>query len=192
MSESSVLVLFAHPAFHKSRVNRAMVHAAKTVPGVRVHDLYETYPDFLIDVEEEQALVEKHTQLVIQHPFFWYSSPAIIKEWLDLVLTHGWAYGHTGTALAGKTLAQAITAGGPEEVYRRGGQNHFTIRELLAPFEQSARLCGMSYAEAFVVHGTHQLDDELLARRASDYVKWLERLRDGNAPLWAEPERGMA
>lgn len=192
MSEASVLILFAHPAFQKSRVNRALIRAAREVPGVTVHDLYETYPDFLIDVAAEQKLLESHRHVVLQHPFFWYSSPAIVKEWLDLVLTYGWAYGQDGTALHGKTLAQAISAGGPEEVYRRGGLNHFTIRELLAPFEQTARLCGMHYAEAHVVHGTNRLDDPALTEHAEGYRHWLEALRDGNADLWLnhEPHAG--
>lgn len=188
MNERSILILFAHPAFQKSRVNRAMVKAAREVPRVTVHDLYETYPDFLIDTAAEQALIEHHEVIVFQHPFFWYSSPAIIKEWLDLVLTYGWAYGQSGTALKGKTLAQAISAGGPEEVYQRGGINHFTIRELLAPFEQTSRLCGMNYAEAFVVHGTNHLNDLQLAERVADYQTWLEELRNGKAAFWMKNE----
>ena len=179
-----VLVIFAHPAFQRSRVNRALVKAAGTTDGVTVHDLYETYPDFLIDVRDEQRLVEKHDAVVFQHPFFWYSSPALVKEWLDLVLEYRWAYGEGGDALRGKVMAQAISAGGPEDAYRRKGENHFTIRELLAPYEQTARLCGMGYAEAFAVHGTNHLDDTALAGFARNYSTWLTALRDGSAPLW--------
>jgi glutathione-regulated potassium-efflux system ancillary protein KefG len=187
VNETSVLVIFAHPAFQKSRVNRALVEAARSVYGVTVHDLYETYPDFLIDVEEEQKLLESHQHVVLQHPFFWYSSPAIIKEWLDLVLTYGWAYGNHGTALTGKTLVQAISTGGPAEAYQRGGYNHFTLRELLAPFEQTARLCGMRYAEAFTVQDTNGLSVTDLATHAARYTQWLEALRDGKANYWLTP-----
>ena len=80
-----VLVVFAHPAFQRSRVNRALLAAAKATEGVTVHDLYETYPDFLIDVRDEQKLLEEHDAVVIQHPFFWYSSPALVKEWLRTI-----------------------------------------------------------------------------------------------------------
>ena len=190
MNETSVLVIFAHPAFQRSRVNRALVEAASFVQGVKVHDLYETYPDFLIDVEREQMLMENHQHIVLQHPFFWYSSPAIIKEWLDLVLTYGWAYGQNATALAGKTLAQATSTGGPAEAYQRGGHNHFTVRELLAPFEQTARLCGMRYAEAYTVQGTNSLSVEDVATHASGYAHWLEALRDGEANYWFTPTQG--
>ena len=184
---SSVLVVFAHPAFQRSRVNRALITAARNTEGVTVHDLYETYPDFLIDIRDEQVLLEQHDKVVLQHPFFWYSSPALVKEWLDLVLEYRWAYGNGGTALRGKILAQAISAGGPHEAYRRDGYNHFSIRELLAPFEQTARLCGMGYAEAFTVHAANQLEDSSLADIARGYSRWLTELRDGNTPLWLLP-----
>lgn len=184
MPDSSVLVVFAHPAFQRSRVNRALIAAARDTEGVTVHDLYETYPDFLIDVRDEQILLEQHRTIVLQHPFFWYSSPALVKEWLDLVLEYRWAYGDGGTALRGKILAQAISAGGPQEAYRRDGYNHFSVRELLAPFEQTARLCGMGYAEAFAVHASNQLDNRSLAEVSRSYGQWLGRLRDGDPPLW--------
>jgi glutathione-regulated potassium-efflux system ancillary protein KefG len=179
-----VLVIFAHPAFERSRVNRALVAAARATEGVTVHDLYEAYPDFLIEARHEQRLLEEHDAVVLQHPFFWYSSPALVKEWLDLVLAYRWAYGEGGDALRGKILAQAISAGGPEAAYRRDGSNHFSVRELLAPFEQTARLCGMGYAEAFAVHAAHHLDAAALAAEAKRYQTWLGSLRDGTAPLW--------
>ena len=44
--------------------------------------------------------------IVFQHPVYWYSSPAILKEYQDLVLEYGFAYGHDGHALDGKCLDQ--------------------------------------------------------------------------------------
>ena len=64
-----------------------------------------------IDVRAEQELLVSHDVIVSQHPFYWYSSPALLKEWQDLVLEHGWAYGRGGTKLTGKILFNAITAG---------------------------------------------------------------------------------
>lgn len=168
-------------------MNRALIAAARRTDGVTVHDLYETYPDFLVEPRDEQRLLEKHDAVVLQHPFFWYSSPAIVKEWLDLVLEYRWAYGEGGDALRGKIMAQAISAGGPEDAYRREGSNHFTVRELLAPFEQTARLCGMGYAQAFTVHAANFVDNESLAAISHQYSAWLGALRDGSAPLWLPP-----
>jgi glutathione-regulated potassium-efflux system ancillary protein KefG len=181
---ASVLVLYAHPAPHKSRINRRLVAAAREVPGVVVRDLYELYPDFLIDVEEEQRLLAEHDVIVLQHPFYWYSAPALVKEYLDLVLTYGWAYGEGGTALKGKIMLQAISAGGPEEVYGPQGRNRFTIRQLLAPFDQTAHLCGMRYLAPHVIHGANQLADAVgIQPHVQRFTRLLTALRDGTLPL---------
>src|SRR5688572_33193483 len=99
-----VLILFAHPVLERSRVNRRLVEAVTGLDDVTVHDLYETYPTLSIDVRREQALLLEHDVVVAQHPFYWYSTPSVLKEWQDLVLEHGWAYGHGGTRLHGKIL----------------------------------------------------------------------------------------
>jgi glutathione-regulated potassium-efflux system ancillary protein KefG len=165
----SVLVLFAHPAYHRSRANRAMVDAVRDVEGVTFHDLYESYPDLLIDVRHEQGLLLKHDALVLQHPFYWYSAPALIKEWLDLVLTHGWAYGEKGHAVDGKIWMHALTAGGGEASYNAEGFNRFTVEELLRPFEATANLCRMQWRAPFVMHASHMRNGATIADSARAY-----------------------
>lgn len=175
-----ILLLFAHPAPHKSRVGKRLVAEAERVEGVTVRHLYEIYPDFLIDVREEQRLLETHDALVLQHPLYWYSAPSLVKEWMDLVLEHGWAYGSEGTALRGRTFAQAVTCGGSQEVYCSEGQNRHSVRDFLLPFEQSALLCGMDWRVPHVVYGTGNLKSaEEIDALASDYRLWLESIRDG-------------
>jgi glutathione-regulated potassium-efflux system ancillary protein KefG len=161
----------------KSRVNRALVAAVRGLDGVTFHDLYEEYPDFHIDVEHEKSLLRAHDVIVFQHPFYWYSAPALVKEWQDLVLEYGFAYGDNGTALQGKLWQQAITTGGPEDAYQPTGQNRFTIGQLLAPFEQTAHLCGMSYQEPFVAHGVLQMTRSQIEGEAKRYRALIEQLR---------------
>jgi glutathione-regulated potassium-efflux system ancillary protein KefG len=180
-----ILVLLAHPARRRSRANTALHEAARQVEGVTLHDLYEAYPDFLIDVDHEQDLLRRHEVIVFQHPVYWYSSPAILKEWQDLVLEHGFAYGRAGTALAGKALLSAVTAGGTEAAYGPGGMNRHAVAEFLRPFEATAHLCRMRWLPPFIVHGTHLLDAAGLAQHAAAYRRLLEGLRD--APAAAYP-----
>ena len=181
-----VLILFAHPAYQRSRINRHLIRAAADVEGVTVNDLYECYPDLMIDVEREQRLLAEHDVIVFHHPFYWYSSPAILKEWQDLVLTHGWAYGTGAEGLAGKVALQCITTGGGAEVYEEGGFNRHTIRQFLAPFDQTCRLCKMTWLGAFAVHGTHGIqDDAAMLGHTADYRRLLEALRDGRVDFTA-------
>ena len=175
-----VLVLLAHPALHRSRVNRRLTDSIRGLDGVTVHDLYEAYPDFDIDVRHEQALLAAHKTLVWQHPFYWYSTPALLKEWQDLVLEFGWAYGPEGNSLHGKIFLSALTTGGPEQAYQTEGFNRFTIQQLLAPIEQTARLCGMEPLPPFVIHGTHRFTEPDIERHADDYRRVILALRDGD------------
>lgn len=171
-----VLVLFAHPALERSRINRVLIRAVQNVPGVTFNDLYEAYPDLNVDVEREQELLLAHDAIVFQHPFYWYSVPAILKEWQDLVLEHNWAYGQHGHHLDGKITFNALTTGGPEHAYRPGGSNQFTIRQLLAPWEATARLCRMRYLAPFVVHGALKMAPEQAEVHAREYAQVLEAL----------------
>ncbi len=88
-----VLILFAHPALQKSRVNRRLIAAVSNLENVTINDLYEEYPDFCVNVKREQDLLRSHDIIIFQHPFYWYSCPALLKEWEDLVLEYGFAYG---------------------------------------------------------------------------------------------------
>jgi glutathione-regulated potassium-efflux system ancillary protein KefG len=179
-----VLVLLAHPAFEKSRVNRRLLEAIGDLDGVTIHDLYETYPDFQIDVAAEQQRLLTHDVIVLQHPFYWYSAPSLVKEYLDLVLEHGFAYGADGRALEGKVMVNATTTGGPEAAYQVGGRNRFTMRQLLAPFDQTAWLCRMTYLAPFVVHGALRLETPVAMQAAGlQYRRLISRLRDGSLDL---------
>ena len=179
LKPARILILFAHPALQKSRVNRVLTGAVRPVKGVTLHDLYQIYPDFHIDAEHEQNLITVHYVLVFQFPLLWYSVPALVREWQDLVLEHGWAYGHQGTALRGKRFMSVITTGGGEEAYRKVPGNRFTVNELLAPLEQMAYVCGMEYLPPFVVYGTFQMSDARILKHTLDYRRTLEALRDG-------------
>ena len=137
MTARRTLILFAHPAFERSRANARLLEAARQVQGVTVHDLYEAYPDFCVDVAAEQQLLLDHDIIVFQHPVYWYSSPALLKEWQDLVLEYGFAYGTDGRALEGKTLLNAVTCGARREVYTRGGGYDNELRDFFVPFETS-------------------------------------------------------
>jgi glutathione-regulated potassium-efflux system ancillary protein KefG len=168
------LIVFAHPALEKAKVAPAMLKAAGKLPHFPVRDLYELYPDLTIDVLAEQVALAVSDIVVLQFPLYWYSVPALLKEWLDLVWVPGWAYGRDGRVLHGKTLACAFSAGGSSDAYGPEGVNRYTIAELIRPWEQTATLCGMRWVPPFVIHNAGDLDDATLANEAARYGGWLE------------------
>lgn len=176
--KNKILILLFHPLLHKSRINRELLQSVEDLDGVTIRPMYDLYPDFHFDVLEEQRLLQEHDVIVWQHPFYWYSSPSLLKEWIDIVLEHGFAYGREGKALTGKKVMTAISSGGRREVYQEGGLRGYSIRQLLAPFQQTVTLCNMQYLPPFVVHGTHLMDKEAIVKSGNDYRKIIQSLRD--------------
>lgn len=156
-----------------------LVDKLEHIDGVTFHDLYELYPDFNIDLHREQELLSNHDIVVWHHPFYWYSCPPLMKQWIDVVLEYRWAYGPQGNALAGKQALNVITAGGTREVYCAEGYNHYSINQFLVPFEQTAKLCGMEYLPPFAVTGTHGLSEDDLEKYGRQYQNLIRRLQEG-------------
>lgn len=179
-----VLIQFAHPVYERSAVNRPLLEAVRDLDGVTVNDLYEEYPTLAIDVRREQALLLEHDVVIFHHPFYWYSTPAILKQWQDMVLEYGWAYGDRGDRLRDKLTFNVTTTGGPASAYERGGTNRFTVRELLAPWEQTANLCGMRFLAPFVAHGALRPAADLgLPALVDAYRRVIAALRDDRLDL---------
>ncbi|MEA3460886.1 MAG: NAD(P)H-dependent oxidoreductase [Bacteroidota bacterium] len=177
------MVLVFHPLLHKSRVNSVLIKAVGEMEGVSCRYMYDLYPDFQIDIIEEQEVLLEHDIIIWQHPFYWYSSPSLLKEWLDLVLEHGFAFGKEGRALEGKSVMSAISTGGRRDTYGSEEKVKFSVRSLLAPFEQTANLCRMRYLPPFVSHGTYLLNGQQIWKAAGEYVRIVKGLRDGTLPM---------
>jgi glutathione-regulated potassium-efflux system ancillary protein KefG len=154
---NKVLILFAHPRYEGSANNSLLVKYIPDIPEITFHDLYEKYPDFNIDIDHEKKLLADHQIIIWHHPLYWYSSPPLLKQWIDLVLEFGWAYGPGGNALQGKLIFNAITSGGQRSAYSSEGHNRYSIQQLLAPFDHSgtmqddlsSSLCGTWHSSYF-------------------------------------------
>ncbi|MET8613606.1 NAD(P)H-dependent oxidoreductase [Streptomyces misionensis] len=173
------LVILAHPDLASSRITARLVEAVSDLPHVTVHEIGPASPDGRFDIAREQQLLCDHDRIVWQFPWYWYSVPAVLKAWIDQVLTHGFAYGSTGSALHGKTLQLVTSTGGPESSYAADNPtSRFTMAQLLAPLDATARLIGMRLAEPLVLHGARTVSDEDLAAHAKRY-RYLLNLPDG-------------
>jgi len=169
-----ILVLYAHPRPERSEVNQVMATAVQSLDHVTYVDLYADYPAFDIDVKREQDRLVAHDIIIFQHPLYWYSTPAILKEWQDLVLQHGFAYGSTGRALAGKVCMNVLTAGAAREYYTEDGALGREMRDFLAPFESMAGLCRMHYVPPFSLYGAgYHADESITYTHAEDYRRLL-------------------
>jgi len=182
--QHKILVLFAHPAQAKSEVNTPLFSAAKKHPHITAIDLYAEYPDYRIDINKEQQRLKDHDTVIFLFPLYWYSTPSILKEWQDLVLEYGFAYGSEGKELNGKQFLCALSAGGIEQAYHADGFNHFTIRELLQPLEQMASLTGMQYLPPFALFGARTAAEEgRIEQHVNDWQTLLDLLAGNQLPI---------
>jgi glutathione-regulated potassium-efflux system ancillary protein KefG len=164
MSQTAkVLLLYAHPESQDSVANRVLLEPALQLPNVTVHDLYAHYPDFFIDIAHEQDLLRQHEVIVFQHPLYTWSCPALLKEWLDRVLSRGFASGAGGNELAGKYWRSVITTGEPESAYRRDA-NRYPMNDILRPFELTAGMCRMHWMSPIIVYWARRQPEELRSR----------------------------
>lgn len=166
------LVLIFHPNLTASRANRRLTEEMEKQADVTVHRVYEAYRDEKIDVTAEQRLLEEHDRIILQFPFYWYSTPSLLKKWEDEVLMYGWAFGSEGDKLHGKELLIAITTGAAHEDYSLEGSAVYTVPELLRPLQATSNLIGTRYMTPYVLGGVMQLSDEELEKRAKDYVAY--------------------
>jgi len=168
-----ILLLYAHPESQDSIANRVLLQSAMELDHVTVHDLYAHYPDFFIDIHYEQQLLRDHQIVVFQHPLYTYSCPALLKEWLDRVLSRGFASGQDGNALEGKYWRSVVTTGEPETAYHHSGLNRYPMSDIMRPFELTAQMWRMHWLTRMVIYWARRQTPEVLRNFARAYGDWL-------------------
>jgi putative NADPH-quinone reductase len=184
-----VLIIAAHPDLSRSNTNAGLLDTVRNNPAVTVHELYSVYPNGKIDYEYERKLLLDADAIVFQFPFYWYSTPSLLKEWQDQVLTRMIYvdFDASGTHLVGKPVMLSITTGGPCESYSREGRNRFEMSELLGPLEATTHRCGLQWRPPFIVHAGDALNPEERATCQGEFATRIDRLLN-DAPAWSEGE----
>ncbi|MBH5319618.1 NAD(P)H-dependent oxidoreductase [Paenibacillus sp. GSMTC-2017] len=170
----NILVISAHPSLDTSRVNSAFALELQNKATITFRDLYHEYPDWNIDVTREQQLLLAYDRIVFQFPFYWYSTPPLLKKWFDDVLTYGWAFGPGGDHLKDKEFIVATTVGGTEGSYRSGGNNLFTLSELLRPIQTTIFKCNGTFLPAFATYNVTNSDVSYFAEEAKKYAAHIQ------------------
>jgi NAD(P)H dehydrogenase (quinone) len=138
------LIVFAHP--DENSFNGAVLGAVKNVLTAekaehRIKDLYRMKWNPLLttgdlqqlyngqvppDIAAEQADIRWADMLMFIYPIWWYEQPAILKGWIDRVMSHGFAYRMTETGmieglLKGKKAIVFTTSGADKESMDKNG-----------------------------------------------------------------------
>ena len=188
-----VLIVYAHP--NPQSFNHAIVEAcskglAEAGHTYEVVDLYAINfnpclsggdlaqlmegktPD---DIRVQQEKISQADALVLIHPIWWFAPPAILKGWIDRVLSMGFAYildekdGHPIGLLKNQKVLIINTAGGTEEEGKEFGST-----DALKKIEGGLKwgFCGISNIEHTIFHNVIMADEATL----KEYLEKAENL----------------
>lgn len=172
------LVIVSHPDILESSSQQYFLHSVQQHEQVTIHHLERSYPNGIIDVTHEQKLLLAHDRIIFQFPFYWYSSPALLKQWQDDVLTDGFAYGHNGSKLAGKEFGLVLMIGIRESEYQAGGNELYSISELTKPFQATAHKLGMIYLKPLSIFQFSYLTEDKKMQLLIQYQQMLTKEKD--------------
>lgn len=172
------LVILVHPDMENSKINKKWKEELEKHPDkITVHELYKEYPDWNINIEKEQKLILKHDNIIFEFPLYWYSSPPILKKWLDDVLSFNWAYGNE-YRLKGKNIGFAVSVGGPKKEYSKTGSVRFSMDEILVPFEATVKYIKANLISHYILFdATESLNEKKLLESAEGYVKHIFNIK---------------
>lgn len=167
--EKKIIILLAHPEMEKSVANRALMKELEPIKQVEVIDLYQC-PYRPFDKAFYATKLSEASALVFQFPLYWASAPSELKRWIDEVFTDIIEQ----PVVMGKPLLVITTAGSDASTYRTGGRNHYTIDEMLRPFEAITFYSGMVWHTPIAIFGLSGPDAyKNLQQGIKEYHSWI-------------------
>ena len=75
------LIILGHPNIQQSTANKTIVETLQNkVKDLEVRNIHQLYPNYQINVPEEQAALLRHELIILQYPMYWFNMPAIRSE----------------------------------------------------------------------------------------------------------------
>lgn len=176
MKKNKILILFAHPLYEKSKVNQILNSYIPDSEYITFHDLYEEYPEFEIDIRHEQELIRTHDIIIWQHPMYWYSCPALLKQWMDMVLQFRNPGDLKADQLRGKAVFQVMSIGEQQVSLIDSAADETPIAHYLTPFRRVVEFCNMQYLPPFLVRVPKMSSIDDIHRKGEYYQYILEAI----------------
>lgn len=140
----NILIVSGHTDLNDSVANKTILEEIeKKLPNVEISYLDKLYPDYKINVKDEQEKLLKADIIVLQYPVFWYSMPSLLECWMEKVFEYGFSHGGESKKLKGKKLIVSLTTGAKEEMYTKDEIGE--IEDYLNPIEATCKLCEMDF-----------------------------------------------
>jgi len=153
---NKTVIIMAHPDLDDSVLNITIKKELETNENIVYKDLMSLYGDFNIDVKKEQEDLKDAKKIVFQFPMYWYSSPALLKHYVDEVFSYDFAYkvdekGFQALALRHKEFQLIVTMGSREESF--SGEGRLSVKECLNSHSYTAKMLGMKELKPCFFYG---------------------------------------
>mgnify|MGYP005983014699 CR=1 FL=1 len=165
------LIIIAHPELESSNLQPFFKAAVENYSDVNWHPLSTDF-----DIEQEQKLLLAQDRIIFEFPLYWYSAPAILKQWMDSVMTTKFVTGNR-YALSGKELGLVVSTGDAESSFQAGATEKFTMSELMRPFEAFANKTRMKYLPLLTIHQFLYLNPDEQQRLLVNYQQYITNPR---------------
>ena len=186
-----VLIVFTHPnpnSFNHALLEKTKAGLNQSGHEVRVKNLYQEkfnpvlYSDDLsqlhndniptrIDAEQKQLLWADG--LIFIYPLWWFTPPAMLKGWFDVVLSHGVAFEYSNKGVTGllkhKKALVLITAGATEDWFQQNDALEISYRPIT---DGTLAFCGIENVSHEIYYDVVNISDEARA----DILKEAEKL----------------
>lgn len=130
------------------------------------------------DIQAELDKLMGCDLLLLNFPVFWFSTPAILKGWIDRVLVSGSVYGgkrfYDRGGLRGKRALISFTIGGQEHMFGPG-RIHGPVQDMLRPLLQGTlAYTGLAVHAPFIAWHVPYISQEA---RENILAQWRARLQ---------------
>jgi len=164
------VMILAHPKIEESIGNKIISEFTNKYDNVEVRHLDKLYPNFKIDVKTEQEALLNAKNIVFQYPLYWYSTPAILKEWIDQVFQYGFAFGQE-SALNDKKTFISLTIGSAPDYY-----NDDVMEKILFPIKGLTEYCNLTYGGEVVSFNINNYTPEAAEKAKQVSVEHAKKL----------------
>lgn len=170
------LVIVSHPYPEQSVAIKALQQIAEHTPDVTVRNLEAIYGNNIngFDLAAEQKAQESADRIVYLFPIHWFNLTPMLKAYLNIVWSYGWAFGPNGVALKDKEMQVVVTAGAREFTYSAEGLIRSNMEEVLTPMKASALYVGMKYNTPLAFYEAMGVDEATKARMQKDFTERLQ------------------
>jgi NAD(P)H dehydrogenase (quinone) len=123
---TTAIVAAWQAAGHDAELADLAAEGFDPVFGAADHAAFNQAGDLPEDVRAEQRRLDRADHLILVHPVYWWSMPALLKGWIDRVFVAGWAFdedadGHIDKRLGRLKITLIAIAGASERTYAKRG-----------------------------------------------------------------------